>query len=155
MKYLAECVTDCMCQINGSDCFLFFFKKEIIFTLKEIFCCSYSLGLFSPTYESQCSYFSTILVILENKFSLMTHVYIKTICWILSSCLDLLEITEMRRLITILNIMIGYYLVFLLRKGQNSFTICKNFPVDNLFIAVWPLVFFQIKQLDFKPTPMK
>ena len=20
MKYLAECLTDCMCQINGSDC---------------------------------------------------------------------------------------------------------------------------------------
>lgn len=136
MKYLAECVTDCMCQINGSDCFLFFFKKEIIFTLKEIFCCSYSLGLFSPTYESQCSYFSTILVILENKFSLMTHVYIKTICWILSSCLDLLEITEMRRLITILNIMIGYYLFSFWEKGKTVLLYAKIF-----LLTIYSLLF--------------
>lgn len=56
-------------------------KKKINFTLKEIFCGSYSLGLFSaPTYNSHAHiHFTIILVILESKFSLVTHVYIKTI----------------------------------------------------------------------------
>lgn len=55
-RYLAEYLEDCMCQINGSNC-CFKKKKKINFTLKEVFCGSYSLGLFSPpTYNSHCSY---------------------------------------------------------------------------------------------------
>ena len=53
-RNLAEYLEDCMCQINGSNCCLK--KKKINFTLKEVFCGSYSLGLFSPpTYNSHCS----------------------------------------------------------------------------------------------------
>lgn len=76
---------------------------------------------------------------------------LKTICQILSSCLDILGITETVKLIIILNMMMGYYLASLLIKGQNIITICKNIPVDNLFIAVYDLylVFFHIKQLRF------
>lgn len=64
---------------------------------------------------------------------------LKTICLILSSCLDFLRIMKMRSF-PIFNMMIGYYLLFLQRKGQNI-TICGNIPVDDLFIAVYDLQF--------------
>ena len=54
-RYLAEYLEDHMCQINGSNCCLK--KKKINFTLKEVFCDSYSLALFyPPNYNSHYSY---------------------------------------------------------------------------------------------------
>lgn len=62
----------------------------------------------------------------------MADIYIENNMPDLEFMSRLLGITEIVRLITILNMMISYYLVFFLRKGQNILTTCKNISVDNL-----------------------
>lgn len=52
---------------------------------------------------------------------------------------NFLGITEMVRLITLLNMIIVYYLAIVLRKGQNILSMCRNIPVDNIFITVYNL----------------
>lgn len=70
-----------------------------------------------------------------------TEAYAENKGWIRSSRPDLLEISEMGRLITILNVMVGCHLAFFLRKGQNFLIDAKNIPVDNFLIAVYDLWF--------------
>lgn len=83
------------------------------------------------------SYVSKSQVTLHNKHSKRAGIYIENNMPDLEFMSRLLGITEIVRLITILNMMISYYLVFFLRKGQNILTTCKNISVDNLCIAFY------------------
>lgn len=80
-------------------------------------------------------------LILENKFSMTTEAYTENNMLDPEFASGLAWHFRDGKVNYVLNVMMGYDLVFFLRKGQNFLIVCKNIPADKLLSAVYDLWF--------------